>query len=200
MKTTLSSINEFLQNQLGIKAPIGELTDMQAERFRQWAASVPGTDVFTGPKAIVFDGQSSKTSMTNLTEYILYEKDTKAPSGYQPISKDIKTGIEIEFTPLLSDDNKQIRLSINFEKSDAFEIAKTTHKSGNEVQFPGINRKKISTQIVIPTGKYSLIIPSGIKEISHPDGNVKSAESQEHTILLIKADVQGKPDSHKAVL
>ena len=195
MKTSLSSIHEFLQNQLGLQPLMGELSDTQAERFRQWAASVPGSDIFTGPRSLVFDGHSSKISMTNLTEYILdYVKDANSPSGYEPKSHDIKTGIEIEFTPFLNDDNKQIRLSLNIEKLDAIDIVKKKHKSDNEVQLPVITRRKVSTQATIPVGKYSLIIPSGFNAILHFDGNRLPVEPEELTILLIKAEVKSKAD------
>ncbi len=192
METPPSSIDKFLTSQLGAKTPLTELTDTQAERFRQWAASVPGTNIATSPRSIVFDGQSSKMSMTTLTEYTLdYKKNPDSPSGYEPRHEQIKTGVEIEFRPELRHDNELIKLGLSITKSDILEIEKKIHESGNDVQLPAINKRELATTLAIPVGKYYLINIAGITNLSPSGISIQPAKSKEQTILLVKATVYG---------
>ena len=190
VNTPLSSITDFLKNEFDINKTTTELTDAQAKQFKEWVTSIPGTNIATSPRTIVFDGQSTEMSITTLTEYILYEKDADSPSGYKPKREEINTGVEIEFRPELRRDNKLINLALNITKSDIPQIKEITHESGNEVQLPAISRREISTMVAIPIGKYCLIPIAGIRNMLQSEINIQTDTTGKQTILLIKADVQ----------
>jgi hypothetical protein len=190
MKTTLSVVDEFLTSQLGAKTPlVAELTDKQAKRFRQWAASVPGTNVATSPRSVVFDGQVSKMSVTTRTEYTF--KLTDSPSEREPRHVQIKAGVEIEFRPYLGSDSGLINLALSIERSSIPDFKDTTDESGNIVALPAVTRRKSDSVLSIPAEKLCLIALPWMPESLPSDMGLRPARSEEQIILLVKATVHG---------
>jgi beta-lactamase regulating signal transducer with metallopeptidase domain len=189
MRTKLSAVDEFLTSQLGAKTPLAELTDIQAKRFTQWAASVPGTNVATSPRSIVFDGQVSKMSVTTRTEYTF--KLTDSPSTREPRYVQIKAGIEIEFRPYLGSDSGFINLALSIERSSIPDFKDTTDESGNIVALPAVTRRKSDSVLSIPAGKLCLIALPWMPESLPSDMGLRPARSEEQIIMLVEATVHG---------
>ena len=191
LKKTQKEIDDFMKNELGVEHEyFSELSDTQAEKFKDWVSTLSGSNIASSPRALAYEGESSKMNVTTVEEFITdYEKDANFPTGYKAKSSKVNTGLEIEFKPDVIEENKPIVLSLNIKQYDIFEVIEKTHESGDKIRFPMITSKEIVTQICIEKGKYYLKFLAGLNEISGFSNNIN--ESKEKTILLIKTDVLG---------
>ncbi|MBN1974154.1 MAG: M48 family metalloprotease [Sedimentisphaerales bacterium] len=179
IKRPLSVINDFLAKEFGLEnSPYSELTETQIQKFKEWAVSMPGTNLASSPRTITYDGQSTKMSITTSTGYELQEKDVNSPDGHKLVNEVIKTGFELELVPELRKADNNIRLKIDIENSEPVE---SKSDANNPALLPAIHSQMISTKIAIPIGKYVLFQMSVIEGMMQAD---------KQTFLLIKADVQ----------
>jgi beta-lactamase regulating signal transducer with metallopeptidase domain len=189
IKQPLSVINEFLTKEIGIVNPVNsELTEAQKQKFKEWASSIPGTNIASSPRTITYDGQSTKMSITTSTGYELQEKDVNSPDGYKPVNATIKTGFELELVPELRKAENNIHLKVDIDNSEPVE-------NKNVSGPPAMSKQNISTMVVIPLGQYSMLSLGGVNDFikppfSSPPTPSSPGTSGSNTFLVVKADLQ----------
>jgi beta-lactamase regulating signal transducer with metallopeptidase domain/ketosteroid isomerase-like protein len=185
-----SLIMDYMRDELGINitaTDVTNVTEAQAKQFKKWITTLPDTTVISSPSAVVADGQQADLSVTNQNEFIVdYEKTSDSPPQYKPKRQKFTTGVELELTPTLMQDNRTVNLTVRINKTDLGEVQEKTHESGKTIQLPVRTNSEIMTQIAIPVGKYFLVSTAGM----YPSENgIKPNQQTKQTILLIKADL-----------
>jgi len=195
IKTPNTSIPNYLYSKLGIKnvntetplmMPV-QLTNEQAGEFEKWASAIPGTTTLVSPKVTAVNGELVDLTLTTQHERIMSYKKPEDSSGKpEPVFEKFTTGVKLGITPELQRDGKAIVLKLAFSKNDLVRVKKDLNESGYEIELPKLTTVSLSTNILVASGKYTLVPVAGL----FSTGKIEAGGKQIHqTLLLVKPTI-----------
>jgi hypothetical protein len=195
IKTPNTSIPNYLYSKLGIKnvntetplmIPV-QLTNEQAGEFEKWAAAIPGTTTLVSPKVTAVNGELVDLTLTTQHERIMsYKKPENSSGKPEPVFEKLTTGVKLGITPEFQRDENTIVLKLAFSKNDLVGLKKDLNESVYEIELPKLTTVSLSTNILVASGKYTLVPVAGLFSA----GKIEAGGKQIHqTFLLVKPTI-----------
>lgn len=159
------------------------LDDLNVSFLLRATKAHEGAKMLAAPPVTVFDGEEATVSIHKQVNYISgYSEPNRASDKPEPKHDSFIKGLELQLTPKLTPDNKNIILDVDFELSEVIGFEKRMYKEKYPYKIPQIDVVSTKTHCLFPNGKTLLI--GGQKIITEEDGR----KMQKKLLVLMKAE------------
>jgi hypothetical protein len=143
-----------------------------------------GSRTLSAPRVTVLEGKEARIAIQRAIHYISGYAEPNRPSDEpEPKHDSLIKGIELQLTPNLTPDDKNILLDVHFELSELIGFEERMYKEKYPYSIPKTEVVSTQTRRLVPDGKTLLI--GGQKITDEEDGQ----KVQKRLIVLIKAKI-----------